>query len=153
MSFCCLLAAFNTWMLQKLVMSLNASASLLSGRDVLECPNNIICHPSSFFLPSVVHFNGGLLLVPLFCHSASPGVKPVPPLNPRPVWTGFKGSTVCLSVNFGIWLCRAVLTSHWTRKILSQLSQSDIVCALFMHLVLRQIIIKTIISALLNVHW
>lgn len=153
MSFYCLLAAFNTWMLQKLVMSLNASASLLSGSDVLEYPNNIIFHPPSFFLPCVVRLNGRLPLVPLFCHSASPGVKPVPRLSPRPVWTGSKGSAVCLSVNLGIWLCRAVLTSLWTRKILSQLSQSDIVCALYVHLVLRQIIIKAVVSELLNVHW
>lgn len=143
MSFYCLSAAFNTWMLQKLVMSLNASASLLSGRDILEYPNNIIFYPPSFSLP-----NGRLLLVPLFCHCASPGVKPVPPLNPKPVWTGSKGSTVCLSVNLGIWLCRAVLISHWTRKILSQPSQSDIVCALYVHLILRQIIIKVIVSEL-----
>lgn len=28
---------------------------------------------------------------PPFCHSVSPGVKPAPSLNRRPVWTGFSG--------------------------------------------------------------
>lgn len=42
----------------------------------------------------------------------SPGVKPVPPLRRRPVWTSFQGSAVCLSWNVEtgvMWNCDVML--------------------------------------------
>lgn len=113
----------------------DASAPLLSGRRVFGMSEDDIIFsspPSSFFLLPRV---GRVCVLPPSTplHSLSFATLSLQGLNLRLLLSTadqfkpvFKGSAVCLSWNLGIGSCGAamMMMSRWTRKTLSQLSES-----------------------------